>query len=94
MPGHGSQVDLVWAVRQPQRPGPHEEAAQREVGVEAARAVRLDGAVHHGEAHARRGDLDHRDLGRGDLVTHAVHHVRRLEGEQPRLLYLQPAEDH
>jgi hypothetical protein len=38
------------------------------------------------QRHARRGDLDHRDLELGDLVADLVHHVGGLEAQQARHL--------
>ena len=60
--GHSPEMDLVRTIGQPQRPGPGEQLTQREVGVEAAPSMGLDGPVHHGEAHPGGHNLDHGDL--------------------------------
>ena len=48
--------------------------------------VRLNGPVNDTAGHRRRSHFDHRDLGARGLVAHRIHHVRRLERQQPCLV--------
>mmetsp|Transcript_8030 Transcript_8030/g.15497 ORF Transcript_8030/g.15497 Transcript_8030/m.15497 type:complete len:498 (+) Transcript_8030:657-2150(+) len=84
--GQRVAMHLVRAVGQAQGAlvGPHH--GQRGVVGHAHAAEDLDGPVDDLQRHIGRDDLDHRDLGLGDLVAHGVHHVGGLERQQPRLL--------
>ncbi|VXC79955.1 hypothetical protein PSEUDO9AZ_20004 [Pseudomonas sp. 9AZ] len=55
---------------------------QREVVGNPSAAVNLDGAVNHFQRHVRCDHLDLGDLTGGNLVTHGVHHVRRVQRQQ------------
>ena len=81
-------VHFVRAVGEPERARVRPGRGEEEVVADAGRAVRLDGAVDDAQRHVRRDDLDHRDLGARGLVADGVHHVRRLQRQQPRLLDL------
>mmetsp|Transcript_33357 Transcript_33357/g.99573 ORF Transcript_33357/g.99573 Transcript_33357/m.99573 type:complete len:619 (-) Transcript_33357:565-2421(-) len=54
-------------------------------------AVHLYRAIEHGQRHPRRRNLDHRDLLHRSPVAECVHHVRRLQRQQPHLLELDAA---
>ena len=76
------------AVGEAQGTGHGPVVGQWEVAGDAAAAVSLDGAVEHPEGDVGGHHLDHRDLGPGRLVAHGVHHVGRLQRQEPRLLDL------
>ena len=61
---------------------------QREVVADAGGAVRLNRAIEHAQRHARRDDLDLRDLRSRRLVADRVHQVRGVQRQQPRLIDL------
>ncbi len=86
---------LAMAIRGAPRPGRRRGAAcagpprRRPAGnrpTDAAAAVGLDRPVDAPAGHVRRDDLDHRDLGLGDLVADGVHHVGGLQRQQAGLL--------
>ena len=79
-------VDLVRPVGEAQRAHVRVGAGEIEIVGDAAAAMRLDRVVDDLERHARRGDLDHRDLELGGLRADLVHHVGGLQAEQPRHL--------
>src|SRR5690606_7233744 len=79
-------VDFVRAVGEAQDAGARPLVRERKVLAHPAAAVKLDRPVEHLQRHVRRRHLDHGDLAARGLVADGIHHVGRLQHQQPRLL--------
>src|SRR5262249_44760847 len=61
--------------------------SQPEIFADSAAPMRLYRPVDHLTCHRRRHHFDHCDFSARGLITDDIHHMRRLEREQPRLVY-------
>src|SRR4029453_3854601 len=87
-PADLAPMRLVGPVGEAERPrvGPHR--GQREFLAHAAAAVELHGALDHLQRHVGYGHLDLGDGLLGGLVADGVHHIGRVQHQEPRLVDL------
>src|SRR5277367_2299289 len=81
-------VHFVRSVRQSQSPHHRPRARQKSILRNSRSSVRLYRAIKHAQRHVGRHYFNHRNLRARRLVPRRIHHLRRLERQQPRLLDL------
>src|SRR4029078_9475785 len=79
-------MHFVWTVGKAQCPSLRVEERKLEVIADAGSAVDLHRPIDHLACHARRRNLDHRDLLLRGLVTGGIHFPGRMEHEQAYLI--------
>ena len=83
-------MDLVRPVGKAQRPRRGIGTRQTKVFGHPAAAVGLHGPVNHLQRHIRGRHLNHGDFRASRFIADRVHHMRRLERQQPGLLNPNP----
>ena len=83
-------MDLVGAVGETQGAGARPQVGEWEIVRDPCASVGLYRSVQDVQGRVRGDDLYHGDLGACLLVADGIHHVRSLQGQETRLLYLHP----
>src|SRR5271163_835759 len=78
-------MHLVRSVADAQKTCLGESLREEEVLRQPGAAVHLNGPVDYSAGHGRHYDLDDSYFGAGSLVSHGIHHPRRLERHQASL---------
>ena len=86
--GDGLSMNLIWSVKQTGRSRLSPGCRKTEVIANSCAAVDLNCPVDYALGHIGRDDLNHGYLRSRRFISHGIHHVCGLQGQESRLLNL------